>query len=289
MVPGSFKGLPLGALPAKAGVILLLLIGLSFSQLLDRVVANVNGEPILESELKVARIFYGAVDRRELINMLVEKHLIAQFLRENGMNVPEAYIDQVVKEIAESNGRSLEELYEDLRREGLTPDDLRSFLRVEITATLGLREYLRNRIEVSEIEIELERLRKGEVDYLREIELLIIPASKKEKVLEAVSEKGSDLQEIAKSLGLKTERLRVKRGELVEPLDREVWRTPKGELTVAEDGEHLYLARVLREVRVFSGRSEEEIREEILRKKIEREREEIVRKLRRERFVEIYG
>ncbi|HHJ64518.1 MAG TPA: peptidylprolyl isomerase [Aquifex aeolicus] len=270
-------------------MILLLLIGLSFPQLLDRVVANVNGEPILESELKVARIFYGAVDRRELINMLVEKHLIAQFLRENGMNVPEAYIDQVVKEIAESNGRSLEELYEDLRREGLTPDDLRSFLRVEITATLGLREYLRNRIEVSEIEIELERLRKGEVDYLREIELLIIPASKKEKVLEAVSEKGSDLQEIAKSLGLKTERLRVKRGELVEPLDREVWRTPKGELTVAEDGEHLYLAKVLREVRVFSGRSEEEIREEILRKKIEREREEIVRKLRRERFVEIYG
>jgi len=289
VVPGSFKELPLGAIPAKIGVILLLALGLSFPQLLDRVVANVNGEPILESELKVARIFYGVVDRRELINMLVEKHLLAQFLAEKGMNVPDAYIDQVVREIAQSNGKSLEELYEDLRREGLTPEDLRNFLRVEITATLGLREYLRNRIEVSEIEVELERLRKGEVDYLREIELLVIPAGRKEEVLGAVSQKGPDLQKIAKALNLKTEKLRVKRGELVEPLDREVWRTPKGELAVAEDGENLYLARVLREVRVFSGRSEEEIREEILRRKLEREREEIVRRLMRERFVEIHG
>jgi len=289
MVPGYLKGLPSGAIPAKVGVILCLLIGLSFPQLLDRGVANVNGEPLLESQLRVARFFYGAMERQELINLLVEKHLIAQFLQERGMNVPDAYVDQVIEDIAESNRRSVEELYEDLRREGLTPEDLRSFIRVELASTLGLREYLQRSIEISEIEIELERLKKGEVEYLREIELLVVGPEKREEILRALEEKGPDVEAIARTLGLETERLRVKRGELVEALDREVWRTPKGELAVAEDGENIYLAKVLREIRVFSGRSEEEIREEILRKKLEEEKEKIVRKLRKERFVEIYG
>ncbi len=289
MVPGYLKGIPLGALPAKVGVVLCLLVSLSFSQLVDRVIANVNGEPLLESQLSIARMFYGAMSREELINLLVEKYLIAQFLRERGMNIPDTYVDRVLEDIARSSRKSVEELYEDLRREGLTPEDLRSFLKIELLSTLGLREFLRQNIEISEIEIELERLRKGEVEYLREIELLVVSSDRKEEILRAIDERGSDLKAIAQALGLETETLRVKRGELVEALDREVWRTPAGELAIAQEGDSIYLAKVVREVRVFSGRSEEEIREEILSRKMEEERKRMVRKLRKERFVEIYG
>jgi len=289
VVSGYTERLPLGALPAKLGVILILLAGIAFPQLLDRVVANVNGEPVLESELRIAGLFYGVTDRKHLIDMLVEKHLIAQFLRERGIEVPDAYVDQVLQDIAKSNGKTVEELYRDLSREGLTPQDLRSFLRIEIAATLGLKEFLKSRIEISEIEIELERLRKGEVEYMREIELLVVEADRKEDLLRAVSEVGSNVSAIAQRLGLSTERLKVKKGELVESLDREVWKTPRGELAVAEDGENIYLAKIIREIRVFSGRSEEEIREELLMRKLEEERRRIVRKLKKERFVEIYG
>ncbi len=270
-------------------ILLLLVLNIGFGQLLDRVVANVNGEPILESELKVASIFYGIKDRKKLIDILVEKHLIAQFLSRQGLNIPEDYIDQLIKDIATSNNKSVEELYEELRKENLTIEDLRNFLRVEVASTLGLREYLSSRIDVSEIEIELERLKHGEVKFLKEIELLVIDKKDKEKLLKLIEEKGTNLKEVAKALGTEVERLKVRRGDLVDPLDREVWRAREGDLAIAEDEDRIYLAKVLRTVRVFSGRSEDEIRKEILSRKIEEEKKRIISKLKKESFVQILG
>lgn len=289
MVQGSSKELQFGGLLKGALTLLLIVFQLGFGQLLDRVVANVNGEPILESELKIASIFYGIEDRRKLIETLVEKHLIAQFLRQQGLNIPEDYIDQLIKDIASSNKKSVEELYRELSKENLTPEDLRNFLKVEVASTLGLREYLSRRIDVSEVEIELERLKRGEVEFLKEIELLVVDKKEKDRLLQLVGELGTDLTKIAQVLGTKTERLKVKKGELVEGLDREVWRVKEGDLAVAEDGENIYLAKVLRTVKVFSGRSEDEIRKEILSRKIEEEKRRIISKLRKEGFIQILG
>jgi len=272
MVQGIAKTLPLRDIPKKLGVILLLFTFLSFGQLLDRVVANVNGEHILESELKIARMFYGISNRKELIEKLIEKHMIAQFLKKNGLNIPDDYIESVIHDIAKSNNKSVEEFYRELYKEGLTPEDLRNFLRVEIASTLGLREYLMGKIEVSEIEIELERLKRGEVQYLKEVELLIVGKEKKGELLRIINEKGTDLKGIAEVLGLKVERLKVRKGELVEPLDREIWKADVGQVAIAEDKENIYMAKVLRNLRIFSGRSEEEIKKEIIQKKLKRNR-----------------
>ena len=289
MVQKCSQKLQAGGLLKGALILLLLVLNIGFGQLLDRVVVNVNGEPILESELKVASIFYGIKDRKKLIDILVEKHLIAQFLSRQGLNIPEDYIDQLIKDIATSNNKSVEELYEELRKENLTIEDLRNFLRVEVASTLGLREYLSSRIDVSEIEIELERLKHGEIKFLKEIELLVIDKKDKEKLLKLIEEKGTNLKEIAKALGTEVERLKVRRGDLVDPLDREVWRAREGDLAIAEDEDRIYLAKVLRTVRVFSGRSEDEIRKEILSRKIEEEKKKIISKLKKESFVQILG
>ena len=289
MVQRDPKGLQAGALLKGALAILLIVSYLSFGQLLDRVVANVNGEPILESELKVASIFYGTEDRQKLIDILIEKHLVAQFLRQQGLNIPEEYIDQLIKDIAASNGKSVEQLYKELYKENLTPEDLRNFLKVEVASTLGLREYLSSRIDVSEVEIELERLKHGEVEFLKEIELLVVNKKDKDRLLQLIGEIGSDLEKIANALGEKTEKLKVRKGELVESLDREVWRVREGDLAIAEDEEHIYLAKVLRTVKVFSGRSEDEVKREILTKKMEEEKKRIITKLKKESFVQILG
>ncbi len=289
MVQRDPKGLQAGALLKGALALLLIVSYLSFGQLLDRVVANVNGEPILESELKVASIFYGTEDRQKLIDILVEKHLVAQFLHQQGLNIPEGYIDQLIKDIAASNGKSVEQLYKELYKENLTPEDLRNFLKVEVASTLGLREYLSSRIDVSEVEIELERLKHGEVEFLKEIELLVVNKKDKDRLLQLIGEIGSDLEKIANALGEKTEKLKVRKGELVESLDREVWRVREGDLAIAEDEEHIYLAKVLRTVKVFSGRSEDEVKREILTKKMEEEKKRIITKLKKESFVQILG
>lgn len=289
MVQRDPKGLQAGALLKGALALLFIVSYLSFGQLLDRVVANVNGEPILESELKVASIFYGTEDRQKLIGILVEKHLVAQFLRQQGLNIPEGYIDQLIKDIAASNGKSVEQLYKELYKENLTPEDLRNFLKVEVASTLGLREYLSSKIDVSEVEIELERLRHGEVEFLKEIELLVVDKKDKDRLLQLIGEIGSDLNKIANALGEKTEKLKVRKGELVEGLDREVWRVREGDLAIAEDEDHIYLAKVLRTVKVFSGRSEDEVKREILTKKMEEEKKRIITKLKKESFIQILG
>lgn len=287
MVQGHFKGLRSGALLKVIPAFVLFVGSFVYGQLLDRVVANVNGEPILESELKVASIFYGIKDREKLIETLIEKHLIAQFLRNMGLEIPQDYIEQLINDIARSNGKSVEEFYEELYSQGVTPDDLKSFLRIEVASTLGLNEFLSSRIEVSEVEIELERLKKGEVEFFKELELLIVSKDKKEILLKLIGEKGTDLAAIAESLGVEPERLKVKRGELLEAIDREVWRVQDGELAIAEDEENIYIAKVLRTVRVFSGRSEDDIRKEIVKRKMEKERERIITKLKKEGFVQI--
>lgn len=258
-----------------------------FPELLDRVVANVNGEPVLESELKLASLFYGEKDRSKLLNILIDKRLIAQFLRERGLSIPADYIERLVDNLARSSKKSVEELYRDLYSEGITPGDLRSFLEMEVSSTLGLEEYLRNKVSVSEIEIELELLKRGEVEFIKEVELLVVEKDRKDELLRLVGEMGGKLGDVAKGMGLKLERLRVKRGELVEAVDKEVWRAKEGELVVGEDDENIYMVRVVKTVRVFSGKSEDEIREEIIKKKMEIEKRELVQELREKSFVEI--
>ncbi len=288
MVSGNSKALSCGSVSFKIGLALLLFLEISFSSLIDRVVANVNGEPLLESEVNMARLFYGNTDRQTLIKMLIDKRLIAQFLREKGFNTPEKYLNKVIEDIARSNGKTVEQLITDLSRAGFTLEDLKNFLRVEILSTAGLQEYLKHRIEITEIEIELERLKKGEIEYVREIELLVISKDKKEEVLEFTEKNKLDITQLANHLGIKIERLKVKKGDLIEPLDKEVWEVEKGHTVIAEDDENIYFAKILREIKVFSGRSEEEIREQLLLRKMEEEREKLVKQLRKERFVEVY-
>ncbi len=289
MVPRPFKGLQIGALLKELGVIILLFVGLTYSQIVDRVVASVNGEPILESELKVAKLFYGFSDREKLLNKVIENHLIAQFLREKGMGVPEPYLEQTINEIAKNNHKSLHELYSDLRKEGLTPEDLRDFLRVHILATMGLREFLVRSVKVSDVEIELERMKKGEIKYLKEIELLVVGKDKKGELLKLVSSYGSDLEQISKELGVSLEKLTVDRGDLVPAIDKEIWKVRRGELAIGEDEENIYLAKVLRDVRVISGRSEKDIKEEIVSRKLAEKMEEILSNLKDKSVVEVFG
>lgn len=289
MVQGGSEGLQVGGLLRGALTLLLLAFRLSFGELIDKVVANVNGEPILESELRVYVLFYGNEDRDSSVGKLVEKHLITQFLTQQGLNIPEGYIDQLVRDIASRNGKSVEKLYEELSKENLTIQDLKNFLRIEVASTLGLREYLSNRIDVSALEIELERMRKGEVELFKELELLVLDKGDKDKVLKLLESTGANLNDLAESLGVKVDSFKVRRGELVEVLDREVWRAKEGELVVAEDEEHIYLAKVVRTFRVFSGRSEDEVRAEIIQRKIEEEKDKILSKLKKEAFVQVYN
>ena len=287
MVSGCFEKLQAGILSGKSLILVLLLIAFPRAELIDRVIANVGGEPVLESEVRLAVSVFGLKDPKKAVEVLVEKHTIAVYLTSKGFKVPPDYIDKVIEDIAKSNNKSLSELYRELYKEGFAPSDFRHLIEVEVASTLLYREFLSRQIEISEIDIELERLKKGEVEYLKEIKLLTVPKSKKDEVLKAVTQKASDIEALAKELGIRPETLKVKKGELLEELDAQVWGSGSG-LAVAEDEDNLYLAKVVRTIRVFKGRSEDEIREEIFLRKLKEKEKEMLSKIKREVFIEVF-
>jgi parvulin-like peptidyl-prolyl isomerase len=265
------------------------LVVFSFAQgLVDRVVASVNGDPILESDVKLGMLFYNTTNKREVISKLVDVWLINQFLQGKGIDVQEELLDQALVKIAQANNMSLEKLQNELQREGLTLRDLKEFLRKELLFSQGIYAVLLREVNVSSLDLELEKLQRGEVEVKRLVEVLVVNKKDGEKLMKAL-EKTKDLQELAKALGLKVETLLVKKGELVESLDREVWNAKVGDIVFGEDKEHIYVAKVLEVKEEYKGKSLEELKEELLQKKLEERKKELLQNLKKKSFIKIIG
>ncbi len=265
------------------------LVVLSFAQgLVDRVVASVNGDPILESDVKLGMLFYNTTDKREVVSRLVDVWLINQFLQGKGIGVQEELLDQALIKIAQANNMSLERLQNELQKEGLTLRDLREFLRKELLFSQGIYAVLLREVSVSALDLELEKLKRGEVEVKRLVEVLVVDKKDGERLMRAL-EKTKDLQELAKALGLEVETLLVKKGELMESLDKEVWNAKVGDLAFGEDKEHIYVAKVLEVREEYKGRSLQELKEELLEKKLEERKKELLQNLRKKSFIRIMG
>ena len=265
------------------------LVVLSFAQgLVDRVVASVNGDPILESDVKLGMLFYNTTDRREVISRLVDVWLINQFLQGKGIGVQEELLDQALIKIAQANNMSLERLQKELQKEGLTLRDLREFLRKELLFSQGIYAVLLREVNVSALDLELEKLKRGEVEVKRLVEVVVVGKKDGKRLMRAL-EKTKDLRELAKALGLEVETLLVKKGELVKSLDKEVWNARVGELVFGEDKEHIYVAKVLAVKEEYKGKSLEELKEELLEKKLEERKRELLQNLRKKSFIRIMG
>jgi hypothetical protein len=265
------------------------LVVFSFAQgLVDRVVASVNGNPILEGDVKLGMLFYNTTDKKEVISRLVDVWLINQFLQGKGIGVQEELLDQALVKIAQANNMSLERLQNELQKEGLTLRDLKEFLRKELLFSQGIYAVLLREVNVSALDLELEKIKREEVEAKRLVEVLVVDKKDGERLMKAL-EKTKDPQELAKALGLKVETLLVKKGELVESLDKEVWNAKVGDLVFGEDKEHIYVAKVLEVKEEYKGKSLEELKEELLQKRLEERKKELLQNLKKKSFIKIIG
>lgn len=277
MVLGSFKKIRGKVLLGK--FIVIFLISFSFGYLIDKVIASVNGEPILKSDIKMAELYYGIKDKEEILKRLIEVNLIYQFLRNQGVEILDNKVDEVVEEIARMNNKTVEELAKELRRYSLTLKDFKEFLKKDLIATSGLREYLMRKISVSEVELELAKLKSGKIKVKKEVELLVIPKEKGEELLGLIGKKDLNLKNLSETLKGDYHILTVEKGDLVKELDELVWKAKKGEFIFAEDKDHIYVAKVLRTITEVEGVDEEELRRKILSQKFKKEYNELLKKL----------
>jgi peptidyl-prolyl cis-trans isomerase SurA len=137
------------------------------TQSLDKVVAIVDEDVVLESELRermqsvLARLKgqYNdlpdeSVLRKQVLEQLVLERIELGLAKRYEIKVEDAEIDQAIDRIAQKNQMNRDQLYADLKRQGLTVEGLRNQLRDEITISHLQQGVVSNRIKISQQEID---------------------------------------------------------------------------------------------------------------------------------------
>lgn len=135
--------------------------------LLDRIVAVVNNEVITRSELddriRIALQQLRAqseqppsaeVLERQVLERMIADRAQLQFAKESGITVDPGQIDRAVERVAAANKVSLTEFRRALERDGISMEQLRDDLRIELVLQRLREREVDSKIQVSEIDID---------------------------------------------------------------------------------------------------------------------------------------
>ena len=152
------------------------------AEILERVYAVVNGDIITQSEfesrqvaaVQAARLKQGQVVRflqqnnARLLQEAVDDLLLYQKGRELGLQIPADYLDQVIQGIKQQNGlKSDAEMRTQLRREGMTLDDLKRQIERSIVRREVLAAQVGTGVTITEPEAREDYEKRLEADYKR--------------------------------------------------------------------------------------------------------------------------
>jgi len=136
-------------------------------QPVDRIVAVVNEDVILQSELDRAQRNLVAqyagrenqlpppdVLRRQLLERLVLVRLQVDRANEGGIRVSDQEVDAAIAAVARQNQTTPEQMQAQLARDGISPADLRSSIRDELITQRLRQTFAQTRVSVSEAEVD---------------------------------------------------------------------------------------------------------------------------------------
>lgn len=190
------------------------------TEVLDRIVAVVNEDIILLSELNdrmspyAQRIRQQGFDldrerqmlfkmREEMLNRMVDEKLTDQEIQRNGIQVDESEIDNAIENIKKTNYFTEEDLRQFLQREEMTIEQYRAQIKEQVQRTRLINYKVKSKIVITEEEIQAyydshPELYGGKISYhLRNI-LLRAPdyatESEKQDVLEQMKQIRSQIE-----------------------------------------------------------------------------------------------
>lgn len=150
-----------------SGLMLLLNAGSAGAETLNRVVAVVNDDVILESELdnretmiveqlrqQQAQLPPRPTLRRQVLDRLVLENLQLQLAERSGIRVDDETLNSNLRNLAKQNGMTLTEFREVLERDGFDYAAFRDEFRDQITMNRIRQEMVDNRVQVSEQEVD---------------------------------------------------------------------------------------------------------------------------------------
>lgn len=138
---GALASWLMGALPARADVV-------------DRVIATIDGEPIMESDLEAyARSRGDDPTARSTLTSLVTEQLLNKKAAELGIHVREEDIDRYIDDVRAERGLDEEAFAKALSERGVDLDRYRRDVRTELQRGELINREIRNRVNVSPEEV----------------------------------------------------------------------------------------------------------------------------------------
>ncbi|MBE0489644.1 MAG: SurA N-terminal domain-containing protein [Halomonas sp.] len=136
-------------------------------QALDRIVAVVNQDAIMASELEErviqtrSQLTAQQIDlppervlREQLLEQMILEEIQLQMAREAGLAIDDTELNRQVRAIAESNGMSLEQFADALEADGLALASVREEIRRELVLRQLQQNRVGSRVNLSEREVE---------------------------------------------------------------------------------------------------------------------------------------
>lgn len=277
-------------------LISLIFAALCNAQIIDRVIAVINDEIIIQSELdrilnpiyKQYREIYsekelgGKIDdaRRELLIQMIEDKLILQEARKKGIVVLEEEIDRRLNEV-KSKFTDETEFADVLESQSLSIKILREKYKEQIMMKKIFDKEVRAKIVILPTQIQ-EYYKQHQNDFnepetvvLRTLLLKIASAEDRQKIFDWALEirkkleAGENFEELAKKFSEDASAIEggligyVKKGQLREELDKQVFSLKAGEISdVIETSLGFHIFKVDEKISAYS-RSMEEVREEV--------------------------
>jgi parvulin-like peptidyl-prolyl isomerase len=224
------------------------------AEVVDRIVASIDGAPITQSELEIYVREHGAsaLPVREVLTALVTEQLLDKEVKARGIRIRSEDVDQYIAGIKMRRGLDDAEFERVLRERGLTVERYRKDVQAELEKAELINREIRGRVSVSPEEMRRHYDTHADDYSLAErvrIRMIMIPvppeASPGEvaqaemviRVLHARIQAGEDFAELARSysggpgaqeggyLGA------FERGQMVEPLEEAAFRLKAGMLS----------------------------------------------------------
>lgn len=292
------------------------------AETVDRIVAEVNGEIILYSELR-ERVFQmramGALENMDVkesealvLESIIDEKLIIQVGKEDELVVTERELDQTVDGFRKRSNMSEQEFEKALESEGLTIERYRKMLEEQLLARKVISREVRSQVQLTENDIieyyekHIDEFKTTPVIQVRHIILLVerkqtgqYAANALEKIARIRKEilEGLDFAEAAKmysegpsapdggDLG------KVMPGSMVKPFEEAAFALKPGEISDivrTKFGFHLIKVETKKESKkVPLEEVKPEIEQKIFQKIVAEVREEWLKRIKRQAFIDI--
>lgn len=123
----------------------------------DRIIAIVNDEVITQSELDRRLDAMGMVghktSKKEAIDSLIDDSIKLQLAKKVNFKVTDEMLDTSIKEIAEGNHVSVQQLYGYIEQQGFSKESYREMIRKQMTIARVMQQQFGNRVHITKADI----------------------------------------------------------------------------------------------------------------------------------------